>query len=82
MPTSNETRYIGQHETCRCKCRVDPSVCNNNQPCNKDKFRRECKELIDKDRCNKRVIKNPSNCECEGDKPCDVREYLDYENCK
>ena len=38
--------------------------------------------MIDKDRCNKRVIKNPSNCECEGDRPCDVRKYLDYENCK
>ena len=23
-----------------------------------------------------------SNCECECDKPCDVGEYLDYENCK
>ena len=25
---------------------------------------------------------NPSNCECECDKACDVGEYLDYENCK
>ena len=25
---------------------------------------------------------NPSNCECEPDKSCDVGEYLDYENCK
>ena len=25
---------------------------------------------------------NPSNCECECDKPCNIREYLDYENCK
>ena len=25
---------------------------------------------------------NPSNCQCECDKSCDVREYLDYENCK
>ena len=25
-------------------------------------------------------IWNPSNCEC--DKSCDVRQYLDYENCK
>ena len=25
---------------------------------------------------------NPSNCECECDKSCDVGEYLDYENCK
>ena len=25
---------------------------------------------------------NPSNCECECDKFCDIGEYLDYENCK
>ena len=25
---------------------------------------------------------NPSNCECECNKPCDFREYLDYKNCK
>ena len=27
-------------------------------------------------------IWNPSNCECECDKSCDVAEYLDNENCK
>ena len=25
---------------------------------------------------------NPSNCECECDKTYDIREYLDYKNCK
>ena len=42
----------------------------------------ECKELIDKGTCDKRFIRNPSNCECECDKNCDIGEYLDYENCK
>ena len=42
----------------------------------------ECKELIDKDVCNKGFIWNPSNCECECDKSCDIGEYLDYSNCK
>ena len=32
--------------------------------------------------CDKGFIWNPSNCECECDKACDVDEYLDYENCK
>ena len=41
----------------------------------------ECK-LIDKGVCDKGFIWNPSNCECECDKACDVGEYLDYENCK
>ena len=30
----------------------------------------------------KASISNPSNCECECDKSCDVGEYLHYENCK
>ena len=42
----------------------------------------ECKELIDKGLCEKWFIWNPSNCECDCDKSCDIGEYLDYENCK
>ena len=38
--------------------------------------------MIDKGVCDKGYIWNPSNCECECDKSCDVGEYLDYENCK
>ena len=38
--------------------------------------------MIDKGVCNKGFIWNPSNCECECDKSCDIGEYLDYENCK
>ena len=32
--------------------------------------------------CDKGFIWNPSNCECECDKSCDIGEYLDYKNCK
>ena len=42
----------------------------------------ECKELIDKGVCNNGFIWNPSNCECECDKSCDIGEYVDYSNCK
>ena len=38
--------------------------------------------MIDKGVCDKRYIWNPSNCECEFDKSCDVGEYLDYKNSK
>ena len=31
---------------------------------------------------DKGFIWNPSNCEYECDKSCDIGEYLDYENCK
>ena len=82
MSRANETRHIEWHKTCKCKCRLDGSVCNNKQPWNDDKCRCKCKELIDKGVCEKGFIWNPSNCECECDKSCDVGEYLDYENCK
>ena len=32
--------------------------------------------------CYKGFIWNPSNCECEFNKSCDVGEYLDYKNFK
>ena len=79
MSRANETRHIKCPETCKCKCRLDASVCNNKQRWNDDKCRCECKELIDKGVCDKGYA---CNCECECDKSCDVGEYLDYENCK
>ena len=81
MSRTNETRRIKWHETCKCKCRLDASVCNNKQQWNNDKCQCECKELIDKGICDKGYIWNPSNCKCECDKSCDFGEYLDYENC-
>ena len=78
---ANETRHIKWHKTCKCRCRLDASVCNNKQRWNEDKCRCECKELIDKGMCDKGFIWNPSNCECECDKSCDTGEYLDYKNC-
>ena len=28
------------------------------------------------------MVWNPSNCECECDKSCNIGEYLDYSSCK
>ena len=47
MSRTNETRHIKWHNTCKCKCGLDASVCNNKQHWNDDKCRCECKELID-----------------------------------
>ena len=82
MSRINETRHVKRHEICKCKCRLDASVCNNKQWWDGDKCRCECKELIDKGACDRGFIWNPSKCECECDKSCDIGEYLDYENCK
>ena len=68
MSRTNETRHIKWHKTCKCKCRLDASICINKQRWNDDKCRCECKELIDKEMCDKRFIWNPSNCECGCDR--------------
>ena len=38
--------------------------------------------MINKSLCDKGSIWNPSNCECECDKLCDVGKYFDYQSCK
>ena len=43
MSRANEKRHIKWHETCKCKCRLDASVCSNKQRWNDDKCRCECK---------------------------------------
>ena len=48
MSRPKETRHIKWHETCKCKCRLDASVCNDKQRWNDYRCRCECKELIDK----------------------------------
>ena len=83
MSLTNQTKHIEWHENCKCKCRLDSSVCNNKQRWNKDKYRCEYKEeLIEKGICDKGFIWNPSNCNCECGKSCGIGEYLDYKNCK
>ena len=56
MSRTNETRHTEWHETCKWKCRLDAIVCNNKQLWHNGKCRCECKELIDKGRCNKGYI--------------------------
>ena len=82
MSGTNETRHVKWHGMCKCNCRLDASVSNSKQLWNNDKCRCDCKKLIDKEVCDKGFIWDSSNCECECDKSCDVREYLDYSNCK
>ena len=68
MSRTNEARHIKWHKTCKCKCRLDASVCNNKKHWNNNKCRRECKESIDKGMCDEGLTWNPSNCEWECDK--------------
>ena len=74
MSRTYERRHIKRHEKCKCKCRLDASVCNNKQRRNNDKCRSECKELIDRGACDKGYAWNPCNCEYECDKSCNFGE--------
>ena len=56
MSKTNETGHIEWHKTCKYKCRLDGSVCNNRQRWNEEKCRCECPELIDKGKCHKGFI--------------------------
>ena len=73
MSRTNEAHYMSWHETCACKCKLDATVCNCRQRWNNDKCRCECKELIEKGKCNDGFMRKPSTFECE---------YMDYMNCK
>ena len=56
MSRTNAKRHLRWYETCKCKCRLDASVCNNKQRWKEDKCRSQCKELIDKGVCDKGFI--------------------------
>ena len=71
MSRTYETRHIKCHETCKCKWRLDASVCNNKQRWNNNKCWCECKKLIEKGVCDKGYAWNPSSLECQCDKSCD-----------
>ena len=40
----NETRNVLWHETCKCVCRLNSSVCNSKQIWNSDTRRCDCNE--------------------------------------
>ena len=63
-------------------CRLDGIICNSKQRLNENKCMCECKELIDNGVFDKGYVWNPSNCECECDKSCNIDKYLDYSSCK
>ena len=49
----NKTRFLVQHKSCECKCRLNKNVCTSKQKWNHDEYRCECKELDDCSSCKK-----------------------------
>ena len=78
----NETRNVLWHESCKCVCKLNSSVCNNKQIWNGNTCRCDCNEdfagIIN---CAKGYAWNPSICECQCDKWCKTGQYLDHKNC-
>ena len=75
----NETRNVLWHESCKCVCKLNSSICNNKQIWNGDTCRCDCNEdftgIIN---CTKGCTWNPSTCECQSDRWCKPGEYLDH----
>ena len=78
----NEAHNVLWHESCKCVCKLNASLCNNKQIWNDDTCRCDCKEdfpgIIN---CNKGYMWNPSTCECQCDTWCKQGQYLDHKNC-
>ena len=75
----NETRNVLWHESCKCVCKLNSSICNNKQYWNDDTCRCDCNEdfagII---YCTKGYTWNPSTCECQCDTWCKPGQYLDH----
>ena len=75
----NETRNVLWHESCKCVCRLNSSVCNSKQIWNSDTCSCDCNaDFSGIMTCNKGYMWNPSTCECECDIWCKPGQYLDY----
>ena len=78
----NETRNVLQHESCKCVCRLNSSVCNSKQIWNSDTCRCDYNEdfasIIN---CTKGYTWNPSTCECQCGMWCKPGQYLENKNC-
>ena len=67
----NETRNVLWHESCKCVCRLNSSVCNSKQIWNSDTCKCDCNEdFAGIMTCNKGYMWNPSTC-----------SYKKYEKC-
>ena len=78
----NETRSVLWHESCKCVCKLNSSVCNNKQIWNGDTCRCDCnKDFAGIINCTKGYTWNPSTCECQCDMWCKPGQYLDHKNC-
>ena len=75
MSDVHETKFLVQHKSCQCNCRLNERICKSKQRFNHNECQSECKVLDDRDSCKNDYTWNPSTCDCEWNK-----EYLDIIN--
>ena len=76
MTLTNTTKQVQFHESCKCVCKINSSVCSEKQRLNENKCRCEC--LVNK-KCQNDSVWNYSNCECEFAK---VSKLISEEECE
>ena len=81
MARISETRFLVEHESCECKCRLTENVCNSKQKWNHDKCQCEGKESVYWSSCKYDCMWNSSTCDCECDKASKIQEHLYIKNC-
>ena len=54
-----ETRFLDQHELCKCNCKLNENVCNSRQQWNCNECWCQWKELDDQGSCERNYIWNP-----------------------
>ena len=78
----NEIRNVLWHESCKCVCKLNSSVCNNKQIWNDDTCRCDYNEdFAGMINCAKGYTWNPSTCECQCDTWCKPSQYFDHKIC-
>ena len=78
----NETRNVLWHESCKCVCKLNSSICNNKRTWNNDTCRCDCNEVFAGIiSCDKGYTWNPSTCECQCNMWYRPGQYLDHKNC-
>ena len=78
----NESRNVLWHESCKCVCRLNSSICNSKQIWNSDTCKCDCNEdFAGIMTSNKGYMWNPSTCAGECETWCKPDQYLDYKKC-
>ena len=81
MSKVNEARFLVQHQSSKCKCRLDESVCNSKQKWNHDECRCEYKELDDWSSYKDDYRWNLITCDFECNKACKIDKYFYIKTC-